>query len=139
MGALDKASEGRTCVIIAHRLSTIKNADVIFVIENGKVVESGSHDELIAVKGSYYSLVNAQLHSKASWKVGRRMKTMDSYENSFFLLFFNKAEICRLRFWLEQRFRPIKSVLSFSLSNNFLEKFVVSSDFFWIFVGQRIS
>merc|ERR1712136_370948 len=64
--ALDKASEGRTCIIIAHRLSTIKNADAIFVIENGKVVESGSHDELIATKGSYYSLVNAQLHSKGS-------------------------------------------------------------------------
>jgi len=61
--ALDAASEGRTCIVIAHRLSTIKNADVICVIENGKVVESGSHEELIAKNGSYFSLVNAQLSS----------------------------------------------------------------------------
>jgi ABC-type multidrug transport system fused ATPase/permease subunit len=62
--ALDNASKDRTCIIIAHRLPTIKNADVIFVIENGTVVESGTHDELIAKSGSYYSLVNAQLHSR---------------------------------------------------------------------------
>ncbi|CAK8684913.1 unnamed protein product [Clavelina lepadiformis] len=62
--ALDAASEGRTCIVIAHRLSTVKNADVIAVIENGRVVESGTHNELIALKGSYFSLVNAQLHKK---------------------------------------------------------------------------
>ena len=64
--ALDAASEGRTCIVIAHRLSTVKNADVIAVIENGSVVESGTHNELIALKGSYFSLVNAQLHGKKS-------------------------------------------------------------------------
>ncbi|XP_076808163.1 ATP-dependent translocase ABCB1-like [Clavelina lepadiformis] len=64
--ALDAASEGRTCIVIAHRLSTVKNADVIAVIENGNVVESGTHNELIALKGSYFSLVNAQLHGKKS-------------------------------------------------------------------------
>nr|CAB3219617.1 multidrug resistance protein 1A-like [Phallusia mammillata] len=62
--ALDAASENRTSIIIAHRLSTIKNADVICVIENGAVVEKGTHSELIALHGSYYSLVNAQLHTK---------------------------------------------------------------------------
>ncbi|XP_076808833.1 ATP-dependent translocase ABCB1-like [Clavelina lepadiformis] len=62
--ALDAASEGRTCIVIAHRLSTVKNADVIAVIENGSVVERGTHNELLALKGSYFSLVNAQLHKK---------------------------------------------------------------------------
>ena len=62
--ALDQASAGRTCIVIAHRLSTVKNADVIAVIENGTVVETGTHSELLALKGSYFSLVNAQLQGK---------------------------------------------------------------------------
>uniref|UniRef100_H2YJW9 Bile salt export pump n=1 Tax=Ciona savignyi TaxID=51511 RepID=H2YJW9_CIOSA len=62
--ALDAARAGRTCIVIAHRLSTVKNADVIAVIENGVVVETGTHNELLAIKGSYFSLVNAQLHKK---------------------------------------------------------------------------
>uniref|UniRef100_H2YJX4 Bile salt export pump n=1 Tax=Ciona savignyi TaxID=51511 RepID=H2YJX4_CIOSA len=63
--ALDAARAGRTCIVIAHRLSTVKNADVIAVIENGVVVETGTHNELLAIKGSYFSLVNAQLHKKS--------------------------------------------------------------------------
>ena len=63
---MDNASKDRTCIIIAHRLSTIQNADVIFVLENGVVVESGNHEELIAKKGSYFSLVNAQLNAKSA-------------------------------------------------------------------------
>ncbi|ELP92097.1 multidrug resistance protein, putative [Entamoeba invadens IP1] len=55
--ALDRASEGRTTIIIAHRLSTIKNADVINVVVRGKIVEKGSHDELMTKKGIYYSMV----------------------------------------------------------------------------------
>uniref|UniRef100_H2ZR87 Uncharacterized protein n=1 Tax=Ciona savignyi TaxID=51511 RepID=H2ZR87_CIOSA len=62
--ALDAARAGRTCIVIAHRLSTVKNADVIAVIENGVVVETGTHNELLAKEGSYFSLVNAQLHKK---------------------------------------------------------------------------
>jgi ABC-type multidrug transport system fused ATPase/permease subunit len=58
--ALDKASFGRTTIIVAHRLSTIRNADVIFALENGQVVELGSHSELIKNNGLYYNLVNAQ-------------------------------------------------------------------------------
>ncbi|XP_051008007.1 ATP-dependent translocase ABCB1 isoform X7 [Acomys russatus] len=58
--ALDKAREGRTCIVIAHRLSTIQNADLIVVIENGKVKEHGTHQQLLAQKGIYSSMVNIQ-------------------------------------------------------------------------------
>uniref|UniRef100_A0A663E1E6 ATP binding cassette subfamily B member 1 n=1 Tax=Aquila chrysaetos chrysaetos TaxID=223781 RepID=A0A663E1E6_AQUCH len=58
--ALDKAREGRTCIVIAHRLSTIQNADTIAVVQNGKVIEQGTHQQLLAEKGIYYSLVNVQ-------------------------------------------------------------------------------
>ena len=51
---------GRTSFVIAHRLSTIKNADRIFVIDDGQIKESGSHDELLAAKGAYYNLYAAQ-------------------------------------------------------------------------------
>ncbi|KAK2531311.1 multidrug resistance protein 1 [Columba livia] len=64
--ALDKAREGRTCIVIAHRLSTVQNADKIAVIQNGKVVEQGTHQQLLAEKGIYYSLVNVQI---GSWNV----------------------------------------------------------------------
>ena len=59
--ALDKAREGRTTIVIAHRLSTIRTADVIASIEGGRVVEMGSHSELMENKGLYYQLVTAQV------------------------------------------------------------------------------
>lgn len=55
--ALDKAREGRTCIVIAHRLSTIQNSDIIAVMSRGFVIEKGAHDELMALKGAYYKLV----------------------------------------------------------------------------------
>ena len=58
--ALDKASEGRTTIIIAHRLSTIRTADVIVGIDKGRVVEMGSHSELMEKQGLYYKLVMSQ-------------------------------------------------------------------------------
>ncbi|CAH7467323.1 ATP-dependent translocase ABCB1 [Phodopus roborovskii] len=64
--ALDKAREGRTCIVIAHRLSTIQNADLIVVIQNGKVKEHGTHQQLLAQKGIYFSLVSVQSGAKRS-------------------------------------------------------------------------
>ncbi|MBA7566362.1 Fatty acid ABC transporter ATP-binding/permease protein [subsurface metagenome] len=61
--ALDKAKKGRTTIIIAHRLSTIKNADEIYVLEKGKFVEHGSHEELMALNGQYANLVAMQAHN----------------------------------------------------------------------------
>ncbi|KAK9367521.1 P-loop containing nucleoside triphosphate hydrolase protein [Lipomyces kononenkoae] len=58
--ALDKAAKGRTTIAVAHRLSTIQNADVIYVFENGKVLESGTHQELLANRAKYYELVQLQ-------------------------------------------------------------------------------
>uniref|UniRef100_A0A6Q2ZJP2 ABC-type xenobiotic transporter n=1 Tax=Esox lucius TaxID=8010 RepID=A0A6Q2ZJP2_ESOLU len=60
--ALDKARAGRTTIMIAHRLSTIRTADVIAGFSNGQVVEQGTHRELMAKKGVYYSLVMQQSH-----------------------------------------------------------------------------
>lgn len=58
--AMDTLMEGKTSFIIAHRLSTIKNADKIIVIENGEIIEQGTHDELLDKKGYYYNTLNAQ-------------------------------------------------------------------------------
>ena len=59
--ALDKARQGRTCILIAHRLSTVINADKIAVVDNGEIVEIGTHEELLKQQGAYYSLINSQL------------------------------------------------------------------------------
>ncbi len=53
---MDKLMEGRTVFVIAHRLSTVKNSDVIMVLDHGRIIERGSHDDLIAKKGTYYQL-----------------------------------------------------------------------------------
>ena len=48
--------KGRTVFVIAHRLSTVRNSDVIMVLDHGRIIERGSHSELIAKKGNYYKL-----------------------------------------------------------------------------------
>ena len=58
--AMDKLMEGRTSFVIAHRLSTIKNADIILVLKDGDIIESGSHTELIEKNGFYAELYNSQ-------------------------------------------------------------------------------
>ena len=63
--ALDAAAKGRTTITVAHRLSTIQNADVIYVLDGGKVVESGRHKDLLAKKGRYFELVQLQSLKKA--------------------------------------------------------------------------
>lgn len=58
--ALDNVMKNRTVIVVAHRLSTIQHADNIVVLENGKIVEQGSHNELLAIEGAYKKLVNIQ-------------------------------------------------------------------------------
>jgi ATP-binding cassette subfamily B protein len=61
MENLNSFFKGRTAVVIAHRLSTVKNADQIVVLDKGKIIEQGTHQELLALKGSYHHLVKNQL------------------------------------------------------------------------------
>ena len=67
--ATDKLLKGRTSFLIAHRLSTIRNADLILVVRDGKIVEQGKHKELLAKKGYYYQLVRQQFADEESRKV----------------------------------------------------------------------
>ena len=58
--AMDRLMQGRTSFIIAHRLSTIKNADLILVMNEGNIIEQGTHDELMKANGFYAGLYNSQ-------------------------------------------------------------------------------
>ena len=62
--AIDNLMKDRTVLVIAHRLSTVRNADCIVVINDGQIVEKGSHDELLKKKGAYAALYRTQL----AWK-----------------------------------------------------------------------
>ena len=67
--SLDTLKEGRTVIAIAHRLSTIRNADVIYVLEKGEIVESGSHDDLVKLKKVYANLWDVQTGNKINSKL----------------------------------------------------------------------
>lgn len=69
--ALDKAAEGRTTITVAHRLSTIKHADNIVVMAEGRIVEQGTHDQLLERKAAYHRLVEAQQIAAATQKMQR--------------------------------------------------------------------
>jgi len=75
--AIGRVIEGRTSFMIAHRLSTVRNADVILVVKDGKIVESGTHRELLAARGYYYSLWSRQYEAEATERV---FKTLGAKE-----------------------------------------------------------
>ena len=64
--AIDEIIRGRTSIVIAHRLSTIRNADLILVVSDGRIIERGRHDELIRKKGAYYRLYTRQYEDEAT-------------------------------------------------------------------------
>ncbi|MEM3041515.1 MAG: ABC transporter ATP-binding protein [Nitrososphaerota archaeon] len=70
---LDKLMENRTCIIIAHRLSTVRNADRILVIDNGEIVESGKHEQLLEKRGLYYRLYMRQFRDEIEEEAKKQM------------------------------------------------------------------
>ncbi len=70
--AIEKLMDGRTSFVIAHRLSTIRSADVILVVDGGKIVERGSHEELLKSRGVYYNLYIKQFREEQSMASGAR-------------------------------------------------------------------
>jgi ATP-binding cassette subfamily B protein len=64
--ALDTAMEGRTSIVIAHRLSTVRDADLILVVDHGRIVERGGHEELLAAEGVYAELYRTQFRDRGS-------------------------------------------------------------------------
>ncbi len=67
--AMESVAQGRTCLTIAHRLSTVRNADMILVVRQGKIVEQGTHASLLAEKGYYYELYTRQYEDEATAKI----------------------------------------------------------------------
>ena len=92
--ALDVAAQGRTTIVIAHRLSTIKTADNIVVMSQGRIVEQGSHDELLEKKSAYYNLVEAQ---RISAEDAEESAEMDGSEKELVTLPTPEKEISRER------------------------------------------
>ncbi|MBO4235728.1 MAG: ABC transporter ATP-binding protein [Firmicutes bacterium] len=70
--AIDQVIKGRTSIVIAHRLSTIKDADIILVVRDGKIIEQGRHDELMEKKGYYFDLWRKQFEDEAISEVWRQ-------------------------------------------------------------------
>ena len=67
--AIEEVIKGRTSVVIAHRLSTVRNADVILVVKDGKIIERGRHEDLMAARGHYYRLYTRQYEDEATTSV----------------------------------------------------------------------
>ena len=67
--AMESVTAGRTSLMIAHRLSTVRNADLILVVKNGRIVEQGTHAELLAEKGYYHELYTRQYEDEATARI----------------------------------------------------------------------
>ena len=67
--AMESVTAGRTCLMIAHRLSTVRNADLILVVKNGRIVEQGTHTELLRLKGYYHELYTRQYEDEATARI----------------------------------------------------------------------
>ena len=82
--ALDKLMQlgGRTTIVVAHRLSTIMNSDVIAVVDGGRIVESGKHDELLAKRGKYFDLVKSQKLRNEEKQVDEEVEQSEAETNS---------------------------------------------------------
>jgi ATP-binding cassette subfamily B protein/subfamily B ATP-binding cassette protein MsbA len=80
MDALQRLIKGRTTFIIAHRLSTIRAASRIIVLSDQRIVESGSHEELMATKGHYYSLYTQQFRQEQEMERRRQLEQLASAE-----------------------------------------------------------
>ncbi|KAI8077273.1 P-loop containing nucleoside triphosphate hydrolase protein [Gilbertella persicaria] len=91
--ALDQASVSRTTIVIAHRLTTVMNADMIFVLEQGKIMEYGKHQELIEKRGLYSQLVNNQLIHRNRDTNGRKDSNMTVVQDSSQRNFKNNDDI----------------------------------------------
>lgn len=81
--ALDAALLDRTTLVIAHRLSTIRNADVIVVLEKGRIVEMGNHDTLLKQKGHYFELVRQQEREQREEQQQRQQKHQQLYQRAY--------------------------------------------------------
>nr|CAD1918044.1 ABCB transporter [Chrysochus auratus] len=82
--ALDSASKNFTTIIVAHRLSTIRGANKIVVLSEGKVVEQGTHDELMTLKHEYYQLVMTQVQNKEVAETSRKHEVIEEIDQDIF-------------------------------------------------------
>ena len=73
--AIERLMENRTTIVVAHRLSTIRNADRICVMENGQIVEQGTHNELLSKEGRYQQLYEMQFQDQPNGKVSEKSKS----------------------------------------------------------------
>ena len=127
--ALDKllVTENRTTVIIAHRLTTIRNADVIVVISGGKVVEMGSHDELMECKsGQYRALVEKQEHGLESNDTDTKIPSRNNSEANLANMTGSSNDLRALGNITQLRFRDVRFAYPTRPNKTILDKFNLS-------------